>query len=232
MCLVAAILLLPFGSAGAAERKELLHVDTGALTKETQVVVGGDHVMNFVWVINPEFWKVSFSKEKALTKDQITQMTNALDKYVILVVVRAEISPEGAFSYAKPDAVFDSTKTSYINAEGKEADLPLERTANGDAQNIINAMKPILVNAIGAMGANCQMFVIPNEIPGANKPISAYDAGKIKVTLAAIGNNPGGVATIDMPLDALYVPRKCAKCSKEAHISWMYCPICGTKLEK
>jgi hypothetical protein len=73
------------------------------------------------------------------------------------------------------------------------------------------------------------MFVCENTVGPSGTVISPYKFGVMSVTLDPLGNSIGGTAEISFPLDSLHLPRKCEKCAKEAHISWQYCPWCGTK---
>lgn len=216
--------------AQAAEKKPLAEVSTDKLTNETQQMLSNDNNLNLVWVIPNEFWEVALAQDKSVSDEDRKQMIDALDGNMIVGVVRAQISPFGAFRFQGEDAVFDALEVNYVPTDGGPTRLKLQKRVDGDAQLIIDSMKPMLRAAMGNLGTNFHLFICEDSAGG--RRISPYEKGQIAVHLGDIGDLEGGVAKIDFPLDSLYIPRACAKCGKKAHISWKYCPLCGQKHEK
>ncbi len=213
----------------AAQRKTFAEVDVDALTGETQQTIGADKAMNLLWVIPTEFWEASLAQDETLPESQRRTVIDALNNYIIIGAVRADISPLGAFRFHDEASVFDSMQVSYTNADGDRVPLALFLRVDGDAQLIVDSVKPVLKAAMGRMGDSFHLFICENRDPAGRPIISPYEPGTVRIDLDAIGQNEGGTAEIAFPLDALFVPRQCPQCSRQAHVSWEFCPWCGTK---
>lgn len=210
---------------GAAEKKPFADVNVDALVAETQKQCSPGSELNLVWVIPPEFWEVVLAQNNDLTPAGREESAAALRGHWIVAVIRADVSPFGRVDFLPEEQVFDKIRVEY-SAGGKTHELPLQRRIEGDVQNVVDAMKPIMRAAMGEMGRNMNFYVCK---PGATPQVSPYTAGQLQVTLDRIGANNGGKLTYEFPLDALHIPRKCPNCAKEAHVSWQFCPWCGTK---
>ena len=216
--------------AYSAEKKPIEKVDVDALTVETQKIIAStQHAFNLVWVIPIEFWQASFSQDKTIPKVQRQAILKELNQYMIVGVVRGDISPIGFFSFHDEKSVFNGLHIAYITGDGKRLPLKPQRRVDNEAQLVIDAIKPILRAAMGKMGENFHLFACDNTVGPDAKRISAYEVGTVSVTLDKAGKNAGGTGEIAFPLDSLHVPRKCPKCTKQAHISWKFCPWCGTR---
>jgi hypothetical protein len=229
---VALSLLFYCSTAGlhAVEKKPFKDVNLDVFTGETQKTLGTQDSINVVWIIPIEFWEVSLAQDKDLPEFQRRATIAALNKYLIVGIVRADISPFGAFNFHKEKKVFDKANVTFV--KGKEKPVPLKlslKADNDDAQLIIDLMKPILKAARGKLGDNFHIFVCANQDETGRRLLSAYESGKVTINLAAIGQNKGGTFEFAFPLDSLHLPRICANCAKQAHISWSYCPFCGKK---
>lgn len=226
---IVAMLLAALTSLGhAAERKPFDQVHVDALLAETQQKVGPANEVNLVWIIPPEFWQASMIQNPDLTPRAREETAAAVREHFVVAVARAKVSPFGRFEFVGEDDIFDKLRVEYV-VDGKTHTLPLQRRVEGDVQNIVDGTKPILRAAMGEMGANLQFFVCDNRGGGRFPRFSAYEPGQLAVTLERAGANNGGTATFDFPLDSLHVPRECTKCERKAHVSWQYCPWCGTK---
>ena len=217
---VAAISLLlcrDMAALDAAEKKLLKDVNLDALTNETQKVMGTADSMNIVWIIPIEFWQASLAQDKNLTEDQRQAVISALDKYLMLGVVRSDLTPFGAFLFHDEQKVFGSLKVSLVKNKGTPVPLKVFLKAdNDDAQLVINSMKPILKAALGRMGDNFHLFVCNSQDEGGRRLLSPYETGKVRINMGVIGKNNGGTVEIAFPLDSLHVPRICADCGKPA----------------
>ena len=216
--------------AFSAEKKAMKKVDVNALTGETQKMIGaGSSEVNLVWVIPAEFWEASLVQNEGLTEAQRSEVLDVLKEYLIVGVVRADISPLGSFRFHGEEAVFDNLGVSHVDAAGERRDVKLARRVDDDAQRIIDAMKPMIRAALGKMGDNFHFFICDNKARADGSKISPYAKGGVLITLDKIGKNQGGTDKIAFPLDSLHEPRECAKCQRKAHVSWTFCPWCGTK---
>jgi hypothetical protein len=229
-------------NAGLAQEKKALHaiqkkplkdVDIDAFTGETQKTIGAQDSINIVWIIPIEFWEASLAQDKMLPEFQRRAFIDALKKYVLVGVVRADVSPLGAFRFHDEKKVFGNLQATFVKTKGEPVPIKLLLKAdNDDAQLVIDSLKPVLKAAMGKLGDNFHFFVCNNQDEAGRRLISPYETGKVKVSLGAIGQNKGGTVEVAFPLDSLHVPRICADCGKQAHLSWSYCPFCGKKHPK
>jgi hypothetical protein len=93
---------------------------------------------------------------------------------------------------------------------------------------MIKMMSPMLEASLGKMGKNLQFFVLDDEV-GGKRLISPYDNSALRVSLTSKSGAAISPLVLEMPVDALFVPRTCPN-GKPAHISWVVCPWDGTKL--
>jgi len=165
-----------------------------------------------------------------VAKREQQAVIDALGKYLLVAVVRADISPLGAFRFHQEKKVFDRTRVTFLKTNKELVPLKLSLKADKDeAQLVIESMKPLLKAALGKMGENFYVIVCHNQDKAGRRLVSPYETSKLKISLGAIGKNKGGTVDFDFPLDSLHVPRVCPACGKQAHISWSYCPFCGKK---
>jgi hypothetical protein len=81
---------------------------------------------------------------------------------------------------------------------------------------------------MGNLGKNFHFYVLSDKRNSSHRLIDPYKKGLIEIQL--MKNKDDLInAEIELPLNCLYVPRKCPN-GKDAHISWSYCPWTGKKL--
>ncbi len=116
-----------------------------------------------------------------------------------------------------------------IDASGKARKMSHTEPADPDMQLLLDMMKPMLAQAMGNLGENFYFFPLPAFDNEDNRVLSPYENGKLRVTLQR--GEETVVLEIELPIDALFVPRICPN-GKPAHVSWVYCPWSGEKLEQ
>ena len=224
-------LLMATAVATAAERKALKDVDFGQFTRDSQRQIGGDRQMTLVWWIPVEFWEASEAKQRGSTEaDQGSAMVEALRPYILVGIVKADISELGGFKFAGREAISDGLRVRYESA-GKEAiRLVSVEAEDPDLNIVLGALRPVLVNAIGPMGQNMHFYTLTDSIEDGVTPVSPYEPGQMVVELKGEGDSGPDQVVIDTPMDSLFVPRECPG-GKVAHISWKVCPWDGTPLK-
>ncbi len=223
--LAAAVLL-------GAERQDMLKVNSDALTEELQKSAEPTPGMNLVWWVPVEFWKSVLLQDKTIKPEEANKIIKTLEPYTMIAVVRTDIGTFGAFNFHDKATVARNMKVTYIDEKGKKTPVKQARNVNKDALLMLDIMKPILTNAMGNMGKNFHFFVYADRDARGRRVMDPYKKGKLVVELARTRGETGGVIEFECPLNSLFVPRKCLKCKKEAHISWNYCPWCGKPLPK
>lgn len=214
----------------AAEKKPLKDVATDAFTADTQTTLQGtgDNHVALAWWIPNEFWKSIFSRDTTTSESDKKAMLDAMSGISLLAVVQADITAFGAFQYYSKDEIERSMSISFTNADGKRLRLSPMQTINPDLEVVLNVFKPILAAAMGNLGNNMHFYVLNDKSKSSHRLLDPYRKGQINIKLLR-KDEVLMTASIEMPLDSLFVPRKCPN-GKDAHISWKYCPWSGERL--
>lgn len=210
----------------AVEPKALKDVDVSALTNETQKSTNADGV-HLAWWIPPEFWAASMEREQDMPAKTKKQMLDILNRYSMIAVVQAEVGPLGNFDYYDRNTVTKGLKVELENGKDTSTLKPVDKVP-ADLDPLLKVMTPLLESAMGRLGQNLNFFVFEDKKKG-GRVISPYDPGTLRVTLARKDGAAMDPFIFELPLDSLYVARKCPN-GKPAHISWVVCPWDGTKL--
>lgn len=225
-----ALLFASAQGAAAQERKAMADIDTDGLTGDTQFSApcGPDH-MNLIWAIPIEFWKAAFAADPSMTPAQQAEIVGALEEYLIIGVVQADIGDAGEFDFYSEDEVRASMAMSFVGENGKRREIAPTNEVGPEAQQLLAALKPMLGAAMGNMGQNLHFIVVNDEAGEGARTWDPYEAGEFVVNLKTrTGAALEGV--MDGPINALFVPRKCPN-GKDAHVTWKFCPWTGEALE-
>ncbi len=208
--------------AATAERRATSEVSIDALIRETQSPVSTPHRLDLVWYVPVEFWQVAMSGP-SVNPAQRDALISAIDSTFIIITVQADVSPLGAFDYfdVKPQAIYRAASGA-TEALEPLAELPPQMAA------MIGVLKPIMSQALGALGQNISYYVYSDQEDGARR-VSPYVQGAIEVAMSGRDGVVRSQHRIELPLDTLHMPRLCAN-GKPAHISWTHCPWDGAKL--
>ncbi len=228
--IVSAIVVFVAANAFALQKKPILEVDTNAVAGETQITpspAGDDH-MALVWWIPHEFWQAVLAQDATTSEVDKKSTLHALRPVSLFAVVQADISSFGAFNFYSKQRIEENMIITFTDATGKKQRLMPVQAIDGDFEIIIGIFKPILGAAMGNLGNNFHFFVLNDLQLGGDRLIDPYRKGLIKVQLEK-KNNGLMAAEVEMPLNSLFVPRKCPN-GKDAHVSWNYCPWTGKRL--
>ena len=212
--------------ASAIEQKDLRDVDISELTRETQKTIHTEGV-HLIWWIPPEYWEASIKNDTSMTSEHRKALMDIMEKYSMLAVVQAEVTPFGSFSFYDRDAISKGLKIEVANGKDRKTVKPLEEVPE-DLQLLLKVLAPILEAALGNMGKNLNFYVLSDKVKG-DRLVSPYGHNTLSVSLTSKQGTALGPAEFSMPLDALYIPRKCPN-GKPAHVSWVVCPWDGTQL--
>lgn len=222
--------LLLTGQAHGVERKAFEQVVLDDLIKETQVTMadGSDQHFAMVWWMPLEFWQTSLAKDPSTSPLVRELVTRTLEDVTLLAVVQADLSRLGAFTFYPAAEVREQLTITFVDGNGRRTTLqPLEEYSE-DLASMIETMQPMLESVVGRLGENMHFFVLDNRLQDGGRLIDPYQQGMLEFGARTRDERPLS-ATIEMPLNGLFVPRICPN-GKEAHVSWVYCPWSGSKL--
>jgi hypothetical protein len=216
----------------AAEKKPIKEIDTNAFTTDTQVTLKGtgDNHLALAWWIPNEFWDSILSRDENIGEADKKAMLDTLSGVSLLAVVQADISSFGAFKFYSKEEIEENMMLSYSGSNGKKQKLVPVQNINPDLEVVLGTFRPILGAAMGNLGSNMHFYVLDDRAKSAPRLLDPYQKGQLEIQLAKKDKTLID-ANIPMPINALFVPRKCPN-GKEAHISWEYCPWTGKKLEE
>ena len=216
--------------AGAQQRRASADVDIDGLTADTQISApsGGDH-MNMIWAIPIEFWKAAFAADASMTPTQRAEIIGALEEYVVIGIVQADIGDAGDFDFYTEGEVRKELNMSFTDADGNNRPIIPTDQVGTDAQQLLATLKPMLSAAMGNMGENLHFIVVDDDAGEAGRTWDPYAVGVLHVDLKtrageALNGKMAG------PINALFVPRKCPN-GKDAHVTWKFCPWTGEALK-
>lgn len=217
-------------NAEAQERKAMVDINSDALTGDTQISApcGSDH-MNLIWAIPIEFWKAAFAGDPSMTPAQKAEFIGALEEYVIIGIVQADIDDAADFDFYSEGEVRKSLKMSFTDADGKSRSIVPTDEVGREAQQLLAALKPMLSAAMGNMGQNLHFIVVNDDAGEAGRTWDPYASGVLNVDLQTRGGK-ALEGRMDGPINALFVPRKCPN-GKDAHVTWKFCPWTGKELK-
>ena len=214
----------------AADKKKIEQVSVDKLLEETQKSAEPTEGFNLVWWLPHEYWQATLLQNKDLTAKERDEFLKTLEPYFLVVVVRADISAMGAFKFHKREDVLKNMTVTYVNKDGKKMELAPVADPDEEVNTVMEVTKPILKAAIGKMGESMYFFLYKDRHSDGKRLASPSEKGKLVVELKKTPKEAGGVVAFDCPLNSLMVPRHCATCKKDMHITWNFCPWCGKKL--
>ena len=230
------LLLLLFASHNtlALEPRPLSAVDSDKLIAETQKSVTKSTAkgqrMSIAWWIPIEFWQVMLAQNANLDQDTQNVMLNTLQDYFVLAVVVADINANAQFDFYDRTKITNSLRVTLKRPDKDERRLAPTTSTGGQVEAVLQGVRPVLSNAMGAMGENFQLFVFEDKIKRVDeRRVNPYVEGLLTVELGT-KKTKEQVAEFAMPLDSLFVPRICPN-GKPAHVSWEFCPWSGKKLD-
>ncbi len=124
-------------------------LDFHKLIQEAQKGSEDPTKMTLVWWMPEIFWRASYSLGP-MPPEQLDQMLAVLRPYLIVAVVDADAGPFGGANFRSEEEVrsevrlMDRHGATYIPFSIDEV--------SADARNLIQGMRPILANLLGAMG--------------------------------------------------------------------------------
>lgn len=217
----------------SAEVLSLKEVDTDKLTEECQKSTPkNDDGMNLVWWVPVEFWQATLMQDPTATGRDVKDMTDAMEGYITIGVIRSDISTFGAFRFHDEARTKKSLRVFWEDEQGKKVQLEWEDKPRAEINMIFGMMRPMLAAAMGQMGQNFHFYVLKNTDKEGNTIVDPHAKGKLILEMDKLGTDAGGTIEIACPLDSLMKPRTCENCKEKMHSTWNYCPYDGEELPK
>ena len=201
-------------------------VDLGALTDQTQILSQKNNHMTQVWWIPLEYWHVVAAQSGNLTEKQLNALLLALSPYVIVAVSDGAVSPSGVITYN--DAATIHRQIALIDGQfGNDYDPLPDEQVSSDARNTMEMFKSALASNLGPFGQNTHFVFFSNKESDGHDIVG--DSVEKSLFTITLGEQE---FRYEMPLEAFYATKYCARCDRDAGGSWANCPWCAGELQE
>jgi hypothetical protein len=216
--LAVVMLGLVTGNLFAGER-----VDLQKFILDTQRLEQGQNSFRLVWWIPTEYWEESFRNVPTLTDDQKREFYKAVEDYMIVCVVDAEISAFGSVMPTSRDQILDKLALSI--GQGKTMKPLSDSETSSDAKNLFAMMKPIMANMFGQFGQGMEFICFNGFDAKGKKLFDPKREGFFAVIFA------DATYKWRLPLGSLLPPKYDPQTGEEFPGNYNYNPFTGKKLE-
>ena len=208
-------LLLLASQSQAQER-----IDLRALVRETQLMSEAPNEMTMVWWLPEQFWQASLGQR--LPADQVEEVLKVVRRYMLIAVVDGRIGPFGGMSFSPEQSV--RANVTLKDAAGVNYAPLGESSIDPDMKNLIQAMKPVVANMLGAIGQNMHFVLFPSK--SADGRLVADPASKGTLWVLVGGKD----FRYRLPLGSLLSPKYDPGTGETFPGNYNFNPYTGTKL--
>ncbi len=198
---------------------ELVNSDT--FISETQFSSDKINHIEMFWWLPTEFWKIIYSNDPLINQNQIDEIVNIVDDYLILAVIKGKIGMFGGVNYESYNDLKSHIQVKYKNEflnRVESSFLSMELNA------MISMFKPILSNMLGNMGENLHFFVFDNPKNNKLLPVDPLSYNDLMFLMDSFSVN------VDLPLSSLLLEKICPEDKAKLNGKWIYCPFHGSRL--
>src|SRR5215813_1615310 len=219
--------LLPNTVLGG-ERRAPKDVPLNKLRHETQQQHAAPGFVDFVWWVPPEYWEATVVQQEVRTGIQREALVEVLRPVFMVVIAQADIAL-GALNFFTEAQTRKGLVMTYTRPHGVLMTLQPLDALSPALEALQQMFRPLLSAAAGNLGKNMWFFTYSDVDASGNRVVSPFEPGELQIALASRSGAIRSTFHVEFPLNALFVPRRCAN-GKPAHISWKYCPWDGTPL--
>ena len=156
-------------------------IDPVALIQETQRMSQKTGEVTMVWWIPEELWAASLAQTPGMTSTQVDEFLKMIRPYTMVALVDATVCAFGGVTYKSEDWVRANTRL--VDQQGKSYAPRTEDELDADTKNMLQMIKPVLVNMLGPMGENLHFLLFPAKTEAGTRIVSAKEKGQFKVKL-------------------------------------------------
>jgi hypothetical protein len=197
-------------------------VEINELIKDVQRIKQGSGSIHMIIWTPREYWSVFLEKTPNLTKEQRESFLNAVDKYVIFIVVDAKISTFGTLTATSQE---DIQKNISLSMDKKERIKPISPDELSDeTKALLMIMKPVFANTMGQLGKGMEFVCFNVNDSEGNKLIDPLKKGAFTIKLEKDSFK------WRLPLGSLLPPKFDPKTDEKFPGSYEYNPFTGDKL--
>jgi hypothetical protein len=200
------------------------HVDIEEFVGQTQRTLPDTDKLSLIWWIPVEYWKIVLESDASVRQEEKEEMYRILSQYEIIAIADGILGPFGNPRFATENELIKSLR---VTCEGKTYKPIMDvQTEHKEMGYLLNVLKPVISNMIGAVGEGMHFFVFKAhdergkrifDPTGENDFVVSYDEEDVLVKL---------------PLSSLLEKIPCPEDGEMLSGDFLYCPYHGNKLTK
>jgi hypothetical protein len=221
---IAVLSILPALWSAAAEKAPAPEADASdqsTLIRDLTLTRNADGRLTMAMWLPDEFWRAALQSSRQLTEKGIADYIAIVHPYTLIAVLDAQ---RGITSYRYTDTDKLLSEATMEDSQGTTySPLPPEAVAE-DIRNLIQTMRPLLSNMMGALGQHMEFLVFPSTNKTGHLIADPKSDGSLTVHL-------GDVALrYRLPLGSLLLPSLDPKTGESFPGSYHFNPYTGGKL--
>jgi hypothetical protein len=198
------------------------NIDLQTMIQETQKMSKDHDEMTLVWWMPEQFWQASMEQNPAITKAKVDQMLEVIRPYTMIAVVDGHIGTFGGVTYRSEEAVRNSVKIK--DAKGLHYDPLNESAVTPDMKNLLQILKPVIVNMTGPMGQNMHFILFQSKSNDGQPIADPTREGILNIVVA------GKEFKYRLPLGSILPSKFDSKTGEQFPGNYSYNPFTGSKL--
>jgi len=196
-------------------------VDYTALTRDLTLTRNVDGRLTMIMWMPDEFWRASFQNSGRITDQGIAQYIAVIHPYTLVAVLDAQRGIT-AFRYTDTDTIVN--EVTIEDAQGTKYGPLAPDSVAEDMKNLIQIIRPLLSNMMGAMGQHMEILVFPSVDKAGHLIADPKKDGSLTVNLGDIA------LRYRLPLGSILPPSLDPKTGESFPGSYHFNPYTGSKL--
>jgi hypothetical protein len=224
MVCLAALWLVPCPScfAAPAAAPATQGGDEGGLIRDLTLTRNVDGKLTIAMWLPDEFWRIALKNGGRLSDKGISDYIAIMHPYILVAVMDAQKGIT-SFRYTDPDTLVNEA-TIEDSRGNTYHPLPLDTVAE-DVRNLVQTMRPLLANMMGAMGQHMEFLVFPSADKGGHSIADPKSEGSLTIH---VGDS---AMRYRLPIGSILPPALDPKTGESFPGSFHFNPYTGGKLE-
>ncbi|HEY2465913.1 MAG TPA: hypothetical protein VGI32_17765 [Steroidobacteraceae bacterium] len=196
-------------------------VDQGALIRDLTLTRNVDGKLTVTMWMPDEFWRIALKSSGRMSDKGIADYIAVMHPYILVAVMDAQRGIT-AFRYTDADTLVG--EASIEDSHGNTYRPLAPDAVAEDIRNLIQTMRPLLANMMGAMGQHMEFLVFPSADKGGHFIADPSSEGALTVRLGDVSMR------YRLPIGSILPPALDPKTGESFPGSYHFNPYTGGKL--
>jgi hypothetical protein len=196
-------------------------VDQGALIRDLTLTRAVDGKLTMSMWMPDEFWRIALKSSGRMTDKGIADYIGIMHPYILVAVMDAQRGIT-AFRYTDTDTLVN--ETTIEDSHGSIYRPLAPDSVAEDIRNLIQTMRPLLANMMGAMGQHMEFLVFPSMDDGGHLIADPMSDGSLTLHVG------DAVLRYRLPIGSMLSPSLDPKTGESFPGSYHFNPYTGGKL--